>query len=457
MDNKHFVGKRVSSLETYNAIGPITGVALVVDENNEYQAGNDSGYVMEIECPYGTQAMADALLASLSGNIYRGYRADAAELALEAELGDGITVGGVYSMLAYRSVGFGPGHMSEIVAPGENELEHEYSYKSQAERQIERKIATTRSMITKTAEDIRLEVSKELEGLSSSIDIKLDGITSTVSDSVKNLQSQIDQKVGSVSLSVSNGTSSSTITLTVDGVQVASKKIQFTGDVVFASDLTDGETTISGDNILTGSISAERIKLGGEMNVYEGLSDDAELGGYFGYVQGEDYNGNTTYGLGMQNGSNWRNQIVATSGGTRMSAYTNSSNRSEIVAGYHITLETDNNVNMTAAGAFINNSEIATSSDRNKKENIIYGVEDYLPLFDKLRPCSFRYIGRNRQHLGMIAQDVEASLAELGIETVNFAPLINNEGEYSLRYGEFIPLLIAKVQQLEKRLEALSV
>ena len=140
MDNKFFVGKRVSSLEIYNAVGPITGIALVVDENSEYIAGDDSGYMLEVDCPFGTQAMADALLASLSGKTYRGYRADAAELAPEAELGDGITVGDVYSMLAYRSVGFGPGHMSEIAAPGENEVDHEYQYQSKIERDLKRKI-----------------------------------------------------------------------------------------------------------------------------------------------------------------------------------------------------------------------------------------------------------------------------------------------------------------------------
>ena len=237
MNNKHFLGKRVASFEAYDAVGPITGIALLIDDDNEIIAGTDDGYVMEIECPYGTQAMANNLLSSLQGKSYHGYRSEAAELVPEAELGDGITVNNLYSMLAYRSVAFGGGHLSEIAAPGESELEHEYPYKSQAERQIERKIATTRSMITKTAEKIRLEVSKELDGLSSSIEAKLDGITLETIGA--------DGKVSSVKL-------------------FDTGKIDLTGFVTFTG-LSGGTTTIDGACIKTGEISAERINLTGSI------------------------------------------------------------------------------------------------------------------------------------------------------------------------------------------------
>ena len=49
MNNKHFLGKRVSSFEAYDTVGPITGIALLIDDNNEIVAGTDDGYVMEIE------------------------------------------------------------------------------------------------------------------------------------------------------------------------------------------------------------------------------------------------------------------------------------------------------------------------------------------------------------------------------------------------------------------------
>lgn len=57
-------------------------------------------------------------------------------------------------------------------------------------------------------------------------------------------------------LEVANGETSSTITLTSGETQIASETIQFTGDVIFKSNLTDGETTISGNNIQTGVLQS---------------------------------------------------------------------------------------------------------------------------------------------------------------------------------------------------------
>lgn len=144
MNNKQYVGRRVSSVEVYDEIGPITGVALLLDEESEILAGDDTGYVLEVNCPYGTQEMADNILAKLAGRTYKGFRAQGAELDPTAELGDGLTVDGNYSMLAYRNVKFGPGHQSEIAAPGESALEHEFSYQSPSKRETNRKINRVR-------------------------------------------------------------------------------------------------------------------------------------------------------------------------------------------------------------------------------------------------------------------------------------------------------------------------
>ena len=69
--------------------------------------------------------------------------------------------------------------------------------------------------------------------------------------------------VDGINLSVSNGETSSTITLTSGTTQIASQTIEFTGDIVFKDNLTDGTTEISGSNITTGTISADRISLYG--------------------------------------------------------------------------------------------------------------------------------------------------------------------------------------------------
>ena len=516
MNNKHYIGRDVRSLEHYDKIGPITGVSILVDEDNEYVAGDMTGYVFETTCPYGTQAMANAMLASLQGKVYKGFRATDAILDKDTELGDGITIDGEYAMLAYQEITFGPKHTSEIAAPGESILEHEYPYVGSTQKTINRKIAQVNSKITKTSEEIRLEVANELNGLSSSIDVKLGSITSTVQgldgrvttvektatgltstvqglngqistlkQTDSSLQSQItgvngsistlDQKIDSISLSVSNGTYSSTISLTVDGVQVSSKTIQFTGDIVFASDLKDGQTIISGDNILTGEISAEYLKLGGTMNVYSSLTD-AYAAGSLGYVTGR-ISGSRFTGIGMV-----ATEDTAVLGSALDDVLILSVDDTGIFAGKNIDLHASSNVRIdsdylipladknTYCGSYsywwyngyfktlnVNGSAI-TSSDRRLKENIDYDISKWLTMFDLLKPCSYKFIEGKRTHVGMIAQEVIEAGETAGLDMEHLtAVCLDKEGQmYGLRYEEFVPILIAKVQQLEKRLEGLS-
>ncbi len=102
------------------------------------------------------------------------------------------------------------------------------------------------------------------------------------------------------------------------------------------------------------------------------------------------------------------------------------------------------------------------SSDRKQKYNVSYDIDRFVKIFDHLKPASFkRKDGQSgRTHLGMIAQDVEGSMAELGIDSMDFAAFIKEQvdGEYlyGLRYEEFIPILIAKVQKQQKQIEELA-
>lgn len=73
------------------------------------------------------------------------------------------------------------------------------------------------------------------------------------------IEQRVDEFGASLKLSVSNGQKSSTISLTGDGINL-SGTVQFSGEVVFKSDLsTAGSTTINGANIMTGTLSADMI------------------------------------------------------------------------------------------------------------------------------------------------------------------------------------------------------
>lgn len=449
MSEKFFVGLDITGFENTGKYKPISRVTLIVDDESVLTAGDDTGLEITASCPHATQDMVNTLLSQLQGYEYQSFTADAANLDPSAELGDGVTVSGLYSFIS-RLEDDGDGYPS-ISAPGEVELEDEYPAAGPMTQEFNRKIAETRSTITKTAEEIRLEVENEIEGLSSNISVQLDSITSTV-QGLNGQVSTISQKVNNITLTVQNGTDRSYIDLSVGGVTVASQVIRFTGDVVFESSLTDGSTMISGDNILTGEVSAEYIRLGGEMAVYESLSSRADLGGYIGYVTSYDYNGSRTYGMGMIEAVS-ENQVVATSGGVRMTT-----DNGEVVVATNITLDTRNAVNVYA-NRFTSDVELNVTSDRNAKDDIRYDVaEKYISLFDRLNPVSFLYKGKEaKRHLGFIAQDVEDVLNEIGMPLDDFAALsVDDEGRYGLSYGEFVAVLTAKIQQLEQRLKALE-
>lgn len=467
MSDKTFVGLDITGFENTGKYRPVSRITLMVDDENVYTAGDDTGFELSASCPHATQEMADTLLAQLHGYQYQSFTADAANLDPAAELGDGVTVNGIYSIIS-RVEDDGHG-FPNISSPGEVALEEEYPSAGPMTQEFNRKIAETRSTISKTAEEIRLEVSNELNGLSASIDIKLDSITSqitgingqvsSITQTVSGIQTQItglnnqvssiDQKVDSISLDVSNGASSSRILLTVDGVQVSSATVRFTGDIVFESDLKDGNTTVSGDCITTGEITANYIHLGGQMEVYRTATSNT-FGGYIGYMSGMTASGTSTAGIAISS-SNEAAVVICTTNGTRMG-----------YDGVSTVVCTETQVSIRGDSVFINGME-QTSSDERIKTEKQYDVGEYLNVFDKLKPCTFVYEGHKRRHMGLIAQEVQETLAEEGIDEKNFAAICTipesedfPDGLYTLRYGEIQIMTIAKVQQLDRRLSELE-
>ena len=257
MNGKVFVGQKALSLTEYEKTAPISGVILWVDDENCYEAGDETGTVIEQDCPYATQQMANNLLATLQGYSYQGLEANGAKVSPIAELGDGITVNGLYTQLAYQNIRFSTGEVMDVAAPGSDETLHEYKTEGETTKQFTHQIAETRSLISKTSEEILLKVENELEGLSSSFSVQLQQIQSQVTG-LNGQVSSITQKVDNITLSVSNGSTSSSISLSVGGVTVSSQTIQMNGLVTFTG-LANGTTTIDGACIKTGTIEASRI------------------------------------------------------------------------------------------------------------------------------------------------------------------------------------------------------
>ena len=127
-----------------------------------YTAGNDTGYVLEFSDPRGSQTMAENILANLQlrGVRYQPYTAEKAYLDPAAELGDNISVNGVSSFIARRNKKFGRLMATDISAPFQEEINHEYKYESKARREFKRESAYTRSRLTIAEDSIEAKVSK---------------------------------------------------------------------------------------------------------------------------------------------------------------------------------------------------------------------------------------------------------------------------------------------------------
>lgn len=177
MSDKYYVGGDITSFSDNGKYKPISRVTLLVDDENSLTAGDDTGMEVIASCPHATQPMVNALLQTMKGYQYQAYEAGAANIDPAAELGDGVTVGGIYSPLSKLSDD-GRGY-ADISSPGELEMEDEYPSDGYITQEFNRKIAETRSTITKTNEEINLKV-EGIDGRVSDITQTVDGISLSV-------------------------------------------------------------------------------------------------------------------------------------------------------------------------------------------------------------------------------------------------------------------------------------
>ena len=208
------LGKEVSSLDVSPQFEAYSGVEIIVDENTSYFAGNRNGRVLTIQNEWGTQAQANAILADLQakGFQYQPYTADGAILNPAAEIGDGVTISDTYSGIYTISKKFGKLMKSDISAPQDEEVDHEFPYEPKQDRVYKRELSEARASIAINASSIVAEVSRAsaAEGnLSSRITQTANSLTSEISarkSADTSLSTRITQTANSISTEVSRAT-----------------------------------------------------------------------------------------------------------------------------------------------------------------------------------------------------------------------------------------------------------
>lgn len=228
--DKTYLGRRLSEFSPGIASQPITKVELL-DENGDVVgvSGSDTGRTLTALQPDGTNAMAAAILAKVSGYKHIGYEGSEALLDPAVELGDAVTVDGLYVPLIALDTTFDPMLAPNISAPDADEIDDEYPYKSPTQRQIERNMAKTRSLITKTSEEIMLKV-EGIDGKYTEVKTTLDGLTITDQSGTTKIKG------------------SSIETESIAANSISADKINLTGAITFGDLDADAQNSINTAN-----------------------------------------------------------------------------------------------------------------------------------------------------------------------------------------------------------------
>lgn len=165
--------KKAVNLEISPQFDAYTGVRILTGIQDEdgndivYFAGNENGRVLEVTNEWGTQTQAENILANIQNRSYKPYTASSAIIDPAAELNDGVTVNGVYSGICSKVTRFGTLMDSDIAAPQDQEIDHEYTFETPQDRKYTRQVKEFRSELKIQASQIAARVSSSGGGQSS--------------------------------------------------------------------------------------------------------------------------------------------------------------------------------------------------------------------------------------------------------------------------------------------------
>ena len=320
------VRKSLSSLEKQDTFNGYSKVVVVVSDEMEYSAGTDSGRTLTLDCPWGTQKMAEDILSRIQGFQYQPYTADGAHIDPAAEIGDGFAAGNLYSGIYSKNVSHGALYTANVSAPGGEKINYKYEYKTPTQRKIERHYSEMKSTFKVQADQISAEVSARIEQgneLTSRLDIQSDQISARVTKTggssssfgwellndswtvkannttvfkvtksgaeVRGKFIALSGKIGGLDIQsdylsynnqVWNGTNSRGIYIGVNGIQCGSE--------ANGVQITPTGNLYAENGYFRGSVSAGRIDYGGDDGYFNGggITSGSISGGYGGQIYG---------------------------------------------------------------------------------------------------------------------------------------------------------------------------
>ena len=338
-----YIGKNLRKFESAPQFSVYTKVVLQVSDEIEYVVGTDTGRTLTLVNPWGTQELAEAILDQVKGFAYQPYSASGAIADAAAELGDAISVNGVYSGVYALTRRYGGIQFADLNATSDEEIDHEYPYKSHKDRLVTRQFRDVRASLSIQADRITAEVEERkssVEAVSGDLSVQAGQISAKVSKTGGERESFAwDMQTDHVAFIANN---SDVFRVDKTGAEVKGI-IRATGGKIGGFDITQDSLsynnhTWGGTNTTGAYIGQSGIQLGKNFKVDMQGNLNATSGTFTGYVKAGkiQYGDGSGYfpGSGLESHSVYGSQIgystistAYTSGGINTSlGYANFSN-----------------------------------------------------------------------------------------------------------------------------------
>lgn len=325
-----YIGRRANSLDNAPAFDGVSKIVIQVSDEMEIVSGSDTGRTVTIVCPWGTQEMADNLLADMRGYQYQPLQADGALLDPASELGDAVTVKDTYGGIWTKKTYFCVGMESDISAPYEQEIDHEYPYKPEQERKVTRQFKNVRAELLVQADKIAAEVEARIDDIQ-----KVNAVLEVHAGEISAKVSKTGGSSNSFGWSMTEteqvwkANNKEIFRLDKNGAKVSGEIEALTGKIgglaIMSNYLSYNNQTWGGTNYTGLYLGPNGIQLGKNFSVDSSGNLHAATGTFDGYVKAGNinYGGDAGYfnGGGLSSGSVYGNRLAAN---TVTTAYTSS-------------------------------------------------------------------------------------------------------------------------------------
>lgn len=308
-------------------------VIVIVSDEIEYSAGTETGRTLTLNCPWGTQEIADNILQSIKGFQYQPMTVENALVDPSVEIGDGISANGVYSGVYSLETKFNSNLPTSVSAPADEELYEEHTYIPKTEREVTRKFLDFQSQFRIQDGKISAEVEErksDTKSIRATLEVQAGQITAKVNKN-DGSSSTFGWALETASWRIFSG-SSTVLKADKNGLEVKGVIRATSGEIggfkITSNYLTYNNQTWGGTNSTGIYIGPSGIQCGSASNGVQ-ITSNGNLYAENGYFRGSVNAGNIQYGDsagymsggGISSGSISGNRLVAN---TVSTAYTSS-------------------------------------------------------------------------------------------------------------------------------------